>query len=41
MFAGRWKKYAEKTSINILLDKFVSDEKNTKQCSGFNFIIKK
>ena len=25
MFAGRWKKYAEKTSINILLDKFVSD----------------
>ena len=41
LFAGRWKKYAEKTSINILLDKFVSDEKNTKQCSGFNFIIKK
>ena len=41
MFAGRWKKYAEKTSINILLDKFVSDEKNTKQCSGFNFIIKR
>ena len=41
LFAGRWKKYAEKTGINILLDKFVSDEKNTKQCSGFNFIIKK
>jgi len=41
LFAGRWKKYAEKTAINILLDKFVSDEKNTKQCSGFNFIVKK
>ena len=41
LFAGRWKKYAEKTSINIFLDKFVSDEKNTKQCSGFNFIVKK
>jgi len=41
LFAGRWKKYAEKTNINIFLDKFVSDEKNTKQCSGFNFIVKK
>ena len=41
LFAGRWKKYAEKTNINILLDKFFSDEKNTKQCSGFNFIVKK
>ena len=41
LFAGRWKKYAEKTSINVLLDKFFSDEKNTKQCSGFNFILKK
>ena len=41
LFAGRWKRYFEKTSINILLDKFVGDEKNTKQCSGFNFILKK
>ena len=41
MFAGRWKKYMEKTGINILLDKFISDEKNYKQCSGFNFILKK
>ena len=41
LFAGRWKKYVEKTGINILLDKFTSDEKNLKQCSGFNFIIKK
>lgn len=41
MFAGRWKKYFEKTSINILLDKLSSDEKNIKQCSGFNFIINK
>ncbi len=41
MFAGRWKKYIEKTSINIFLDKFSSDEKNIKQCSGFNFIIDK
>ncbi len=41
LFAGRWKRYAEKTPINILLDKFISDEKNIKQCSGFNFIAKK
>ena len=41
MFAGRWKKYIEKTGLNILLDRFVSDEKNFKQCSGFNFILKK
>ena len=41
MFAGRWKKYMEKTNINIFLDKFSSNEKNLKQCSGFNFIIKK
>ncbi len=41
MFAGRWKKYIEKTSINIFLDKLSSDEKNIKQCSGFNFIINK
>ena len=41
MFAGRWKKYIEKTGINLLLDKLSSNDKNFKQCSGFNFIIKK
>tara|TARA_B110000971_G_C19820468_1_gene413140 strand:- start:3 stop:680 length:678 start_codon:yes stop_codon:yes gene_type:complete len=41
MFAGKWKKYFEKTGINILLDKIASDEINSKQCSGFNFILKK
>ena len=41
MFAGRWKNYMEKTNINIFLDKFSSNEKNTNQCSGFNFILKK
>ncbi len=41
LFAGRWKKYIEKSGINILLDKFVSDDKNSEQCSGFNFIAKK
>jgi len=41
LFAGRWKKYIEKTKINILLDKISSDEQNVKQCSGFNFIVKK
>lgn len=41
MFAGRWKKYIEKTGMNILLDKLTSDESNLKQCSGFNFILKK
>ena len=41
LFAGKWKKYVEKTKINIYLDKFVNDEINQKQCSGFHFIIKK
>ena len=41
LFAGRWKQYAEKTNINIYLDKLSNDESNLKQCSGFNFIIKK
>ena len=41
MFAGRWKTYMEKTNINIYLDKLSSDEKNLKQCSGFNFVVKK
>ena len=40
LFAGRWKKYIEKTGINIFLDKFANDKKNSEQCSGFNFIIK-
>ena len=41
LFAGRWKKYIEKTKINIFLDKFSSTEKNLIQCSGYNFIVKK
>jgi len=41
LFGGKWKKFAEKTKINIYLDKLVNDEINQKQCSGFNFIIKK
>jgi len=41
LFAGRWKKYADKTKINIFLDKLSNDEKNSKQCSGFNFVAKK
>jgi SAM-dependent methyltransferase len=41
LFAGRWKKYVEKTSLNMFLDNFFSDDKNIKQCSGFNFIAKK
>ena len=41
MFPRRWKKYIEKTGINILLDKIYSDEEHAKKCSGFNFIVKK
>ena len=41
LFAGRWKKYVEKFKVNILLDKFISDEKNSSQCSGYGFILKK
>ena len=41
LFAGRWKKYIEKTGINILLDKMSNDENNIKQCSGFYFVLKK
>ena len=41
LFAGRWKKYIERTGINIFLDKLARDEKNLQQCSGYNFIIKK
>lgn len=40
LFAGRWKKYIEKTKINIFLDRFANDKKNSEQCSGFNFIVK-
>ena len=41
LFAGRWKKYIEKLGVNKILDSFFSNEKNLKQCSGFNFIVKK
>ncbi len=41
LFQPRWKRHIEKTGINILLDKFISETKNTEQCSGFNFIVKK
>ena len=41
LFAGRWKKYVERTQFNMFLDKFFSDDKNMKQCSGFNFVAKK
>ena len=41
LFGAKWKRYIEKTKINIFLDKFSKDEINYKQCSGFNFIIKK
>ncbi len=41
LFSSKWKKYVEKLNINILIDKLVSDEHNAKQCSGFNFILKK
>ena len=41
LFLGTWKKYIEKTGINILLDRFASDERNFEQSSGFNFIVKK
>ena len=41
LFGKRWKTYVEKTKFNIFIDKFTSDEKNLKQCSGFNFIAKK
>ena len=41
LFPGRWKKYFEKLGINKYLDILCSDEKNFKQCSGFNFIIRK
>ena len=41
LFGNKWKKFAEKTKINFVLDKFIKDEINYKQCSGFFFIVKK
>jgi len=41
LFGNKWKKYIEKTKLNLFLDKFIPDEINHKQCSGFYFIIKK
>ena len=41
LLEGKWKKYIEKTKINILLDKLSSNKIHFKQCSGFNFIVKK
>ena len=41
LFGNKWKKYIEKTKINLFLDKFIKDEINHKQCSGFYFVIKK
>ena len=41
LFGNKWKKYIEKTKLNLFIDKFISDEINHKQCSGFYFIIKK
>ena len=31
----------KKTKINFVLDKFIKDEINYEQCSGFFFIVKK
>jgi len=39
LMEGKWKKYIEKTKINIFLNKFFN--KNLNQCSGYNFILKK
>jgi len=41
LFGNKWKKYIEKTKLNFFLDKFISDEINYKQCSGFYFTVKK
>ena len=40
LFGSIWKKSIERTGINIFLDKFFSNFKNHRQCSGFNFIAK-
>ena len=39
LLEGKWKKYIEKTKINIFFNKFFN--KNLDQCSGYNFILKK
>ena len=39
LLEGKWKRYIEKTKINLLLNKFFN--KNLNQCSGYNFILKK
>tara|TARA_Y100001936_G_C15931305_1_gene589497 strand:- start:8 stop:682 length:675 start_codon:yes stop_codon:yes gene_type:complete len=39
LMEGKWKKYLEKTKINIFFNKFFN--KNLNQCSGYNFILKK
>ena len=41
LFGNKWKTYVEKTKFNFFLDKFITDEINFKQCSGFFFIVKK
>jgi hypothetical protein len=41
LFGNKWKTYVEKIKLNFFLDKFISDEINFKQCSGFFFIVKK
>ena len=41
LFGNKWKKYIEKTKLNLFLDKFIADEINHKQCSGFYFVVKK
>ena len=40
LFGNKWKRYIEKTKLNFFLDKFVTDEINFKQCSGFYFILR-
>ena len=39
LLEGKWKKYIEKTKINLFFNKFFN--KNLDQCSGYNFILKK
>lgn len=41
LFGNKWKQYMEKTKLNHFLDKFIPDEINHKQCSGFYFVVKK
>ena len=41
LFGNKWKQYMEKTKLNHFLDKFIPDDINHKQCSGFYFVVKK